>query len=69
MLAGAENGVFHIGEVCDLLRAENMFDVCVLAIPPEINYVDHMIIASGISKRHLRATATTLNQVVSLARN
>ena len=64
---GSDTGVFHVGELCDLLRAENMYDVCALALRPELGYVDHMVIASGISKRHLRAVAMKINQVVSAA--
>ncbi|TRY84788.1 hypothetical protein DNTS_008970 [Danionella cerebrum] len=42
------------------LRQENAVDLCVIQVPPELNYTNHMIIASGWSSRHISAMAGLL---------
>ncbi|KFP01174.1 Mitochondrial assembly of ribosomal large subunit protein 1, partial [Calypte anna] len=48
---------FNIDFVVSLLRQENAKDICVIQLPPEINYCDYFIIVSGSSTRHLHAMA------------
>ncbi|NWS66529.1 MASU1 protein, partial [Crotophaga sulcirostris] len=48
---------FNIDFVVALLRQENAKDICVIQLPPEINYCDYFIIVSGSSTRHLHAMA------------
>ncbi|XP_054240979.1 mitochondrial assembly of ribosomal large subunit protein 1 [Indicator indicator] len=48
---------FNIDFVVALLRQENAKDICVIQLPPEIQYCDYFIIVSGSSTRHLHAMA------------
>ncbi|KAM9387909.1 mitochondrial assembly of ribosomal large subunit protein 1 [Phaethornis superciliosus] len=48
---------FNIDFVVSLLRQENAKDICVIQLPPEINYCNYFIIVSGSSTRHLHAMA------------
>ena len=57
--------MYDVGEICDLLRVENMCDVFAVSVPPELNYVEHLVIATGVSKRHLRAVAGQVKMIVS----
>ena len=58
--------MFDIGEICDLLRVENMCDVCAIAVPAHLNYVEHLVVATGASRRHLRAVASQVKKIVRL---
>lgn len=64
-VVGGITGVFDVEEVVDLLRDENARDICVIAVPPELNYVNYMVIVTGRSTRHLRAMAAYIKWVVS----
>ena len=59
--------MFDIGEICDLLRVENMCDVCAIAVPAHLNYVEHLVVATGASRRHLRAVASQVKKIVRLS--
>ncbi|ROL53513.1 Mitochondrial assembly of ribosomal large subunit protein 1 [Anabarilius grahami] len=48
---------FDVALLVSLLRQENATDICVIRVPPELKYSDHMIIVSGSSPRHLNAMA------------
>ncbi|XP_048009915.1 mitochondrial assembly of ribosomal large subunit protein 1 isoform X2 [Megalobrama amblycephala] len=48
---------FDVALLVSLLRQENASDICVIRVPPELKYTDHMIIVSGSSPRHLNAMA------------
>ncbi|KAK9961604.1 hypothetical protein ABG768_009378 [Culter alburnus] len=48
---------FDVALLVSLLRQENATDICVIRVPPELKYTDHMIIVSGSSPRHLNAMA------------
>nr|XP_032817054.1 mitochondrial assembly of ribosomal large subunit protein 1 [Petromyzon marinus] len=39
------------------LHQENGRDLCVINVPPELNYVDYFVVVTGSSTRHLRAMA------------
>ena len=56
-VAGGESGVFDVDELVNVLRRENCFDIVALAIPKHINYVDHIVVASCRSSKHLVAVA------------
>ncbi|XP_041374781.1 uncharacterized protein LOC121387660 [Gigantopelta aegis] len=49
------SGVFELHELCTVLEDENAKDLCVIDIPAEAQFADHMVIVSGMSRRHLRA--------------
>ncbi|XP_010005953.1 PREDICTED: mitochondrial assembly of ribosomal large subunit protein 1 [Chaetura pelagica] len=48
---------FNIDFAVALLRQENAKDICVIQLPPEINYSNYFVIVSGSSTRHLHAMA------------
>ena len=64
-VVGGTTGVFDVEEVVDLLRDENAKDICVIVVPPELKYVNYMVIVTGRSTRHLRAMAAYIKWVVS----
>ncbi|XP_071071221.1 mitochondrial assembly of ribosomal large subunit protein 1 isoform X2 [Dasypus novemcinctus] len=55
--AGNTSPKFDIDMLVSLLRQENAKDICVIKIPPEMNYTDYFVIGSGTSTRHLHAMA------------
>ncbi|XP_065202075.1 uncharacterized protein 312 [Planococcus citri] len=57
------NGVFDIEELVDILRKEKAKNICVVSVPPEYQYVDHMVIASGKSLKHLTAMAEFIRKL------
>ncbi|XP_075414414.1 mitochondrial assembly of ribosomal large subunit protein 1 isoform X1 [Tenrec ecaudatus] len=48
---------FDLDLLVSLLRQENARDICVIRVPPEMNYTDYFVIGSGTSTRHLHAMA------------
>lgn len=56
-----ETGVFDIDDLVVQLQKENARDVCVIHIPPSIQYADYIVVCSGLSVRHLRAIAENLS--------
>ena len=48
-------GVFDVEDLVDVLRVEKCADIVALSIDPKLGYVDHMVIATCKSKRHLRS--------------
>ena len=62
---GGITGVFDVEEVVDLLRNEKAQDICVILVPPECKYVDHMVIVTGRSTRHIQAMAAYIRWMVS----
>ncbi|KAK4297799.1 hypothetical protein Pmani_029803 [Petrolisthes manimaculis] len=52
-----ERGVFDVEELVDLLREENARDVAVIQVPPDMMYVEFLVLVSGRSKRHVEALA------------
>ncbi|KAJ7322407.1 hypothetical protein JRQ81_018694 [Phrynocephalus forsythii] len=51
---------FTFQDIVAILRQENASDICVIQLPPEVNYSNHFIIVSGSSGRHLHAMAQYL---------
>ena len=64
-VVGGMTGVFDVEEVVDLLRDENAKDICVIVVPPELKYVNYLVIVTGRSTRHIRAMAAYIKWVVS----
>ncbi|XP_048195651.1 mitochondrial assembly of ribosomal large subunit protein 1 [Perognathus longimembris pacificus] len=46
---------FDIDMLVSLLRQENARDICVIKVPPEMQYTDYFVIGSGTSTRHIHA--------------
>ncbi|KAK7112023.1 hypothetical protein V1264_011542 [Littorina saxatilis] len=55
-----QQGVFDVEEMVTVLEHENGIDIQVIDIPPEVCFVDHMVIVSGKSLRHMRAMAASI---------
>ena len=47
----------------EILRKEKAKDICVVAVPPEYQYVDYMVIVSGKSLKHLTAMAEFIKKL------
>lgn len=62
-LERGQQGVFDVEEIVKVLKDENGIDVRVLDIPPVVRFVDHMVIVSGKSLRHMRAMAATIESL------
>ncbi|KAL7645720.1 UNVERIFIED_CONTAM: hypothetical protein RMT77_002598 [Armadillidium vulgare] len=45
-------GVFDVEELIETLKKEKAQDIATIRVPPEIQYADYLIFASGKSKRH-----------------
>ncbi|KAG7173189.1 uncharacterized protein LOC121861089 [Homarus americanus] len=63
VLKRGETGVFDVEELVDLLREENAKDIAVIQVPQELRYVDHMVIVSSHSQRHICALAELIRQI------
>lgn len=50
-----KEGVFDLHEIVDVLRFENVADICCIRFPEDINYADYLVIGTGISFRQLKA--------------
>ena len=48
--------------VIELLKAQNIKDICCIKVAPEINYADYMIIGTCASNRHLNSSFISINQ-------
>ena len=59
------SGVFDVEEVVELLRDEKGRDICVIHVPPELKYVNYLVIVTGRSTRHIRAMAAYIRWMVS----
>nr|SVE94401.1 EOG090X0AI9 [Simocephalus serrulatus] len=56
-------GVFDIEDLVEILNQENLIDVAVLAVPPQLNYVDYMVITTGKSAKQMTAVAEFVRKV------
>ena len=57
--------MFDVEEMVAVLEDENGIDIQVIDIPPEIRFVDHMVVVSAKSLRHMRAMASSIEWMVS----
>ena len=46
-----------IEELVQFLRDENASDICVIRVPPHLDYVDFFVVCNGFGGRHLRRMA------------
>jgi hypothetical protein len=53
-------GVFDIEEFVDILSQQKLDKIVVIAVPPELNYVDYMVITTGRSPKQMTAIAGKL---------
>lgn len=54
-IARGDKSVFTVENLTAILRLEGMKDLATIRIDPELMYCDHMILATGVSARHLDA--------------
>ena len=57
--------MYDVEELVTLIREENGRDICVVEVPSVFKYVDHMVIVTGRSTRHIKAMAELVRWVVS----
>ncbi|KAK2713598.1 hypothetical protein QYM36_009462 [Artemia franciscana] len=62
-LKRGEHGIFDIEELVEILRNENLIDICVVKIPKQIQYCDFMVIATVKSGRQRAGIAEFVRQV------
>eukprot|EP00095_Tigriopus_kingsejongensis_P012075 maker-scaffold60_size442463-snap-gene-2.12 protein:Tk12075 transcript:maker-scaffold60_size442463-snap-gene-2.12-mRNA-1 annotation:"conserved hypothetical protein" len=68
-LERAGKHVFSIEEVVQALRNEKCQDICVISIPPEIQYGEYMLIGTCRSTQHLRGVASFIKKLYKLKKN
>nr|SVE85658.1 EOG090X0AI9 [Daphnia pulicaria] len=56
-------GVFDIEEFVDILSQQKLDKIVVIAVPPELNYVDYMVITTGRSPKQMTAIAEFIRKV------
>ncbi len=66
---GGVTGVFDLSDLVKLLEHENARDICAISVPPQFRYVDHMVIVSGRSTKHLKAIAAAVKWFVSVSKS
>ncbi|EDW31237.1 GL20701 [Drosophila persimilis] len=61
-------GVFDIEDLVELLRKENVDDIFVCYVPEDLKYVDHLVVCSGRSYRHMISTAEFVRRMFKIKR-
>nr|SVE75288.1 EOG090X0AI9 [Daphnia dolichocephala] len=56
-------GIFDIEEFVEILGQQKLENIVVIAIPPQLNYVDYMVITTGKSPRQMTAIAEFLRKI------
>ena len=51
------SALMDIEELVQFLRDENASDICVIRVPPHLDYVDFFVVCSGFGGRHLQRMA------------
>lgn len=68
VLPGGIHGVFDVEDLVELLRKENVDDIFVCYVPEELKYVDHLVVCSARSYRHMLATAEFVRRMFKIKR-
>ncbi|XP_022215535.2 uncharacterized protein LOC111069682 [Drosophila obscura] len=62
-------GVFDVEDLVELLRKENVDDIFVCYVPEDLKYVDHLVVCSGRSYRHMISTAEFVRRMFKIKRS
>ncbi|KAF4518032.1 hypothetical protein B566_EDAN009265 [Ephemera danica] len=57
------HGVFDAEQLVELLQCDGALDVCVIKLPVELKYAEHLVIVTGRSARHRKALAQLVRRV------
>jgi len=68
-ITGGTRGVFDVEDLVELLRKENVDDIFVCYVPENLKYVDHLVVCSGRSYRHMLTTAEFVRRMFKIKRN
>ncbi|KAF5305704.1 hypothetical protein FQA39_LY09193, partial [Lamprigera yunnana] len=68
-LERGKTGVYDIQDLVSVLKCENANDIFVASVPPEINYVNHICIASARSHKHMSAVMQFVRKVYKQKRH
>jgi ribosomal silencing factor RsfS len=63
LISGGIQGVFDVEQLVDLLQSEGAVDLCVIKLPIELKYAEHLVIVTGRSARHRKALAQLVRRV------
>lgn len=61
--------MFDIEEIVDILRREKLEKIFVASVPPELNYVDYIVVVTGKSQRHMSAVAEFVRKLYKKKRH
>ena len=61
--------MFDVEDLLELLDKELVSDLCVIAVPEEMNYADHIIIGTGMSNRQMLTVCATIRKIVCIFRS
>nr|CAH0100474.1 unnamed protein product [Daphnia galeata] len=56
-------GVFDIEEFVEIITKQKLDKIVVIAVPPQLNYVDYMVITTGRSPKQMTAAAEFIRKV------
>lgn len=56
-----------VEDLVHVLRLENAADICVIYVPPEMRYTEHLVVATGRSSRQLLGMAEFVRRYVSVS--
>ncbi|XP_043288536.1 uncharacterized protein 312 [Venturia canescens] len=62
-------GVYDIEDLIHLLRRDKAKEIFVVSVPPELSYVDYLVVVTAKSARHMSALATFVRKVYKIKRN
>ena len=62
----ARTTMMSVEELVEFLRKDNAREICVIAVPPEMDYVEYFVVCSGTGSRHIGRMADHLANEVHL---
>lgn len=68
-LSRGTHGVFDVVDLVQALKLENMMDVTVIKLEPELRYTDYIILATAKSSRHMTGSIEFLRKLHKLKKH